>query len=78
MPMMLLIIEDASFLLTTVVMATVRAVGMKPLMRRSKATLLVFVDGRSQHKREFQVLANVDSSTGCVVLMRFKQALLVS
>ena len=46
---------------------------------KSKVTLLVFVvDKRSQHEREFQVLSNVDRSTGRVILMRFKQALLVS
>ena len=79
MPMTLLRIEDASFLLTTVVMAAVSAVEMKPWIMKSKVTLLVFVvDGRSQHEREFQVLSNVDSSTERVVLMRFKQAFLVS
>ena len=46
---------------------------------KSKVMLLVFVvSERSQHEREFQVLSNVDGSTGRVILMRFKQALLVS
>jgi len=34
--MTLLIIEDVSFLLTTVVMAAVSAVGMKPWIMKSK------------------------------------------
>jgi len=59
--MTLLMIEVASFLVTAVVKAVVRAVGMKPLISRSKVMLLVgeLSGANCQHGSEFQVLLKV-------------------
>src|SRR5688572_17990854 len=71
---------SASFFVMTEVRAAVRAVGMNPLMRRSKVNVLVCVlaSARLQQLREFHVLSKEDGRFGQNSKINSMKPLLVS